>query len=79
MDKRIEVSTTNVYVAKIILGSVIDRMVGVKEYIYKVDEYASSQVVKSESFSDLANLLEFANDLASEIVRVESWEDEDDV
>ena len=78
MNKRIEVSTTNVNVAKIILGSVIDRMVGVKEYIYKVDEYASSQVVKSESFSDLANLLEFANDLAAEIVRVEMWRDEDE-
>lgn len=79
MNKRIEVSTNNVYVAKIILGSVIDRLVGVKEYIYKVDEYASSQVVKSETFSDLASLLEFANDLAWEIVKVESWEDEDDV
>lgn len=76
---KIEVSTNNVYVAKIILGSVIDQLAGVKDYIYKVDEYVYSQVLKSEAFSDLANLLEFANDLAWEIVKVESWEDEDDV
>lgn len=66
MNPKIEVSLTNMNAAEVVLYAVIDEIHARKYYLTDEDDFA------------LAALLEFAYDLASEIVRVEMWRDEDE-
>lgn len=65
--KKVQIEIEDMYTAKVVLHAVIGVISEKRDQSMRVD--------KNKSF---AALLEFADDLADEIVRVESWRDEDE-
>lgn len=68
MRKKMEITITNARTAEDVLLCCLREL------------NASSYKTRNlKEYPDYVALIEYVNDLASEIVRVESWEDEDDV